>query len=130
MAKAQKHYEVTLRVAGDKMATIMALLADEVTLVGMREIASSAPEKKMGFVGGKRLKGIRGGDLLLVSLLAAPKSYRDLEKIFEARGFAKTSTSPAVSTALAARQIAGDRGRYALTDTGKVEATKIVEVKP
>ena len=125
MAKTQKTYEVSLRVAGDKLATIMALLADEVTLVGMKEVTGPAPEKKPYFVGGKKDKGISGERLLLRELRTGAMRREGIAKAFEVAGFAAASADPATSKAIrdgfATRD---DTGLVKITEAGRAQYDK------
>lgn len=127
MAKAQKIYEVTLRVAGDKMATIMALLADEVTLVGMKEVtaATAAKERSFTYAGGKKDKGVSGERLLLGQLRLGSMKREGIAKAFELAGFKGTSGDPATSHAIKAGYATRDEtGLVKITEAGRVHYDK------
>lgn len=127
MAKTQKTYEVRLRVPGDKMATIMALLADEVTLLSMNEVASSTPEpqRKTGYANGKKDKGISGERLLLRELRAMPMRRDGIAKAFELAGFAAATGDPATSNAIKLGYATRDEtGLVKITEAGRVHYDK------
>lgn len=133
MAKhIEKQFEVTFLIGASKLTTITELVAGECTLVGMREITPKEPAKKeqrprqFHFYGGRRFKGISAEDLLIIALADGPKSTSRLYEIFEARGFAPTSASPACSNARKAGVVTGDGNGWLLTDTGKA---KIAEAR-
>jgi len=128
MAKNQKAYDVTIRVAGDKVATIMALLAEEVTLLSMREVVGAPPvtkERSFTYAGGKKDKGISGERLLLQELRTGPMKREGLGKAFEAAGFKSTSadgaTSHAIRNGFATRD---DAGLVSITEAGRVHYDK------
>lgn len=117
MAKGQQLYDVVLRCSSVSLATILSAVEDAAVLVSVvpvqmenpviqptaRVIKPTGPthtkNRTFSFVGGKRLKGIKGVDLALQKLQSANRafSYSELAAEFEQHGFAPNSAGPSVS---------------------------------
>lgn len=100
---AEKIYAVTLHVRESQISTVLAALTGSSTLVSVTPTKESAETNSKSYTrtyaGGKRNKGITGAELAMQIFSAAnrPVSYSEIAERFAAHGFAKHSSSPAIS---------------------------------
>jgi hypothetical protein len=119
-------FQITLKVNGNRLATVLEALkgaAELVSVLPCEEPARLLPRRDGPYyAGGKRNKGISGQTLALQAFKKANGSITttQLAKIFGANGFAPASNSPAIA-ALAQQGLVErvELGRWRLTDKGK-----------
>jgi hypothetical protein len=111
-------FDVTIRVNEKHLGTLLGVITEdrEYELRGVARVSdTSVPqEPKSRFRDGKRDKGISGMDLIIQTLKnGKPQSRQELEKVFEGRGFAASSTNPALTRLREEGRIRGDNfGHY------------------
>lgn len=95
-------FDVTFRVTGAKLPTVLSVLDRDATLQGVVPVAETAvpvaPAKRaQTYANGRRNKGISGEALVLECLDRGITTFRAISEEFVARGFARNSASPALS---------------------------------
>lgn len=93
-------FDVTIRTSEKRLGTLLGVITEDreyelrtVTAVNNASLVAQAPSQR--FRDGKRNKGISGVDLIIQTLRGGkPLTLKDLEKVFEGRGFALSSASP------------------------------------
>lgn len=93
-------YDVTLRVSGKRLPEILQQIGADVALVTVKPVQEGTgpvePQRTFKYVGGTRLKGISGADLLMEILGSEKRAFTmtEIANGFEKRGFSPNSASP------------------------------------
>jgi len=125
-----KTFDVLLRVSDKNLSTVLACLAGAADLIKVEASAEpvSEPEgPRSRYLNGKKDKGIHGETLVLKVLVdRAVHTAADLQKAFEANGFAPHSYSASVSRLVKAGKVqrVGDK-LYALSAATALKAANL-----
>jgi hypothetical protein len=95
-------YRITFRVSQNHLQTIFGALANEknIALESVEPIKSDASPSPRQYHGGQRFKGIKGHDLIMELVKKGPATRDQIAQAFSDRGFAVSSFSAAISTAI------------------------------
>ena len=115
-------YAVLFHVDDKKLATVLGALQGSAQLVSVTptEVEAPKPAKEQYYVGGKRMKGISGLDLVLKVLGSEKRPFTrdELSQAFVNNGFARNSYSPPLSDLMAeGRVVSAGQGKYTLKGT-------------
>jgi hypothetical protein len=111
-------FDVTIRVSERRLGTLLGIITEDhdFELRGVTRVSDASvpqvPEHR--FRNGKRNKGISGVDLLIQTLKGGRAlSLKELEQVFEGRGFAAASAAGALSRLRSEGRVRGDNfGHY------------------
>jgi hypothetical protein len=123
-------FDLHIRVlSAEKLATIVQVLDGEALLMKMEAVTRDddhRPRQSPHYLNGKRLKGILGRDLFLLTMADGKEhSRRELEKAFTSMGFHSHSHSSQASMLKQQQMVEITETGWKLTAKGAVEAAKV-----
>ena len=91
-------FEMHLRVLSENLTTVLDVLKDSADLISMTQIEDAKVASRVSNHTKKRVKGFTSRDLILETLREkAPRTIKEMVRLFEAKGFSRNSASPAIN---------------------------------